>query len=187
MAGEEYDVRGTHEAALEEEADRRDRLSQSIALFSALLATLGAVISLLGGHTQTEAILAKNEAVLLKARASDSWAYYQAEDMKRHLALLGARLAPDKAAAFDGDATRYAGRATALRATAEDLDRRSAAADGDSLHALAPHGRLAIALTALQVGIALASVAALTRKRWLLAPAGLLGLFAVGTTAFAWF
>ena len=184
---EDYDVRGAHEAALEEAAERRDQLAQAIALFSALLATLGAVISLLGGHTQTEAILAKNDAVLLKARASDQWAYYQAEDMKRHLVLLGQRLAPDKAVGFQADVDRYGERAKALRAAAEDLDGRSAKADAASLQALAPHGRLAVALTALQVAIALASVTALTRKRWLLAPAALLGLFALASSAFAWF
>ena len=168
MAEDEFEVRGAHEHEVEHMAEARAPLGQTIALFSAVLATAGAVVSLFGGHTQTEALLYKNEAVLLKARASDQWAYYQAEDMKRHIALLGRALAPARGGQFDGDIQRYGARAQELRSAAETLDRESTEADAESRRALAPHGKLAIALTALQIAIALASITALTQRRWLL-------------------
>lgn len=186
MAEDEFEVRGRHEEALDEMAERHHPLGQAIALFSAVLATLGAIVSLFGGHTQNEALYYKNEAVLLKARASDAWAYYQAEDMKRHLAELGAATLPARAAGFAHDAERYRQRGAALRTQAEALDRRSEEADAESRHALAPHGKLALSVTALQIAIALASITALTGRRWLLWSAGLFALAGVLLGGFAW-
>jgi len=101
MSGEEFEVRGEHEEAVESAAEHHHPLGQEIALFSAVLATFGAIVSFLGGHTQNEALYLKNEAVLMKARASDSWSYYQATSTKLHLAELGASLAPQRRTSFD--------------------------------------------------------------------------------------
>lgn len=178
MPEDDYDIRGAHEEAVEEHARHHEPLSQRIALFSAVLATLGAIVSFLGGHTQNDALYYKNEAVLMKARASDSWAYYQAEDIKRHLSEAVATLAPASANAGAAYAKKYADRARALRAKAEAYDRKSEDADAESRRALSPHTKLAIAMTFIQVAIALASITALTKRRWLLWGAG--GSAAVG-------
>ena len=113
MPEEDYEIRGAHEEAVEEGAHHGEPLSQKIALFSAILATLGAIVSFLGGHTQNDALYYKNEAVLMKARASDSWSYYQAEDVKRHLALAVAGLQPGASSASQADASKYETRARA--------------------------------------------------------------------------
>ncbi|WP_353204858.1 DUF4337 domain-containing protein [Sphingomonas sp.] len=178
MPEDDYDIRGAHDAAIEDHARDPDPLSQRIALFSAVLATLGAIVSFLGGHTQNDALYYKNEAVLMKARASDSWAYYQAEDIKHHLAETVATLAPASANAAAADAKKYAERARQLRAKAETYDRKSEDADAESRRALSPHTKLAIAMTFIQVAIALASITVLTKRRWLLWGAG--GSAAVG-------
>jgi hypothetical protein len=185
MSEEEWEVRGAHEDAVEERA-RHEPLGQKIALFSAILATLGAIISFLGGHEQNDALYYKNEAVLMKARASDNWAYYQAEDLKRHLAETSAVLVPAATHDYAADAARYARRGKALRAAAEAYDRRSEEADAESRRALRPHTKLAIAMTFLQVGIALASISALTRRRWLLGGAGLFAVIGVALSIAAW-
>ena len=181
---EEYEVRGAHEEAVDHRAERREPLAQQIAMFSAVLATIGAVVSLLGGHTQNDALYYKNEAVLLKARASDSWTYYQAEEIKRHLVEATAPLS------HDGEAGRraatYAARARRLQAEAEALDRRSEAANEESQHALRPHVKLSVAMTFIQVGIALASITALTRRRWLFGLAAASALIGVVLAALAW-
>ncbi|MEI5688319.1 DUF4337 domain-containing protein [Sphingomonas kyungheensis] len=186
MTQEEFEVRGTHDEAVEHHA-RHEPLAQKIALFSAILATLGAIVSFLGGHEQNDALYYKNEAVLMKARASDAWAYYQAEDLKRHLAETSAALAPASTHDYAADAARYAKRGQALRATAEGYDRRSEEADAEARRALRPHTKLAIAMTFLQIGIALASISALTRRRWLLAGASAFALIGVALSIAAWF
>lgn len=178
MAEEEFEVRGAHEDVLERAIEEAKPMAQRIALFSAVLATLGAVVSFLGGHTQNEALYYKNEAVLLKARASDDWAYYQAEDIKAHL--IAATNGPAE------DAARYKARAQGLRRDAERLDAQSEEANAESVHALQPHTKLAMAMTAIQVAIALGSIAALTHRRWLLWGGVIFAAIGIVTVALAW-
>ena len=50
-----------------------------VALTTAILAAVTAVVSLHAGSTINEALVLKSEATSLQARASDQWAYYQAK------------------------------------------------------------------------------------------------------------
>ncbi|MBC3942126.1 DUF4337 domain-containing protein [Sphingomonas albertensis] len=189
--GDDFEVRGLHERLSEERAASGEALDQRIALFTAILATLAAVTSFLGGHTQNEALLHKNEAVLIKAQASDAWGYYQAEDLKRHIAQMEVDLAPpasdaNQMSAHRADIARYKARGAGLKWEAEALDRQSAAANAESDEALRPHMKLALAVTAIQVAIALASITALTGRRWLLWVAGAAALVGALLAGLAW-
>lgn len=186
MPEEDYEIRGHHEAAVDEAAEEGRSFSKRVALFSAVLATMGAVASFLGGHTQNEALYFKNDAVLQKARASDAWAYFQAEEVKRHLAETALVTAPAHAAEFRAEINKYRDRADRLRAQAEHFDRQSEAADDEAAHALRPHTKLALAVTLVQIAIALASIAALTARPWLLRTAGLFGLVGAVLGVLAW-
>jgi hypothetical protein len=180
-------VHGAHEHALEHQAHGGDSLSLQVALFTAVLAAFGAVVGYLGGHTQNQAMLYKNEAVLLKAHASDQWAFYQAKSTKGHLMEMAGRLvAEDKQAFYLKEAARYDAEKKDIKLKAEEFDRKSADADAESEHELIPHTRLAVAMTAIQIAIALASVTALTRQRWLLVPAILATAASVGFTTWAY-
>jgi hypothetical protein len=88
--------------------------------------------------------------------------------------------------AIAGDAAHYGAHAKQLRAQAEEFDRKSEEANAESEHALSPHTKLAISMTFLQIAIALASITALTRKRWLLVGAVLSALVGVGLGVLAW-
>jgi len=68
----------------------------------------------------------------------------------------------------------------ALKKTAEAYEHASEKADGESEHSLHVHHQFAKAVTIFQVSIALAAVAALTRRRpmWLVSlAAGVVGLY----------
>jgi hypothetical protein len=179
---EEYEVPAHHEHHLEHEAHHGPGLSQQIAIFTAILATLGAVASYLGGHTQNEALYYKNDAVLNRSLAADQWAYYQAKGIKQNMAELEARLSPDaeRAAAARKDAERYAQEKEAIKKQAEEFDRKAEEANEHSVHALHPHEKLALAVTLIQIAISAASITALTRKKWLF---GLAALAAAGGVA----
>ena len=181
---EDYEIRGAHEEAVEHRAEHREPLAQQIALFSAVLATIGAVVSLAGGHTQNDALYYKNEAVLLKTRASDTWAYYQAEEIKRHLLEATAPLTHDASAA--AKIAGYAAHSRDLRGQAEALDQRAIDANEESHRALHPHVKLSVAMTFIQIGIALASITALTRRRWLFGVAGISALIGTVLALVAW-
>src|SRR5674476_469301 len=94
MSEDGFHVHGTDEHEVEHQAQGGDKLAGRVALFTAILASIGAIVSYQGGATQNEAMLLKNEAVLKKAQASDQWGFYQAKSSKQHLMELAIDLAP---------------------------------------------------------------------------------------------
>lgn len=169
MSEHGFHVHGAHEHAVEHEAQHGGPgLAQSVAIFTAILSTIGAIVSYQGGATQNQAMLYKNEAVLKKAQASDQWGYYQAKSSKQHLMELAIDLAPkDKADYYRKQAEKYDGEKKEIKQKAEQLDEASLKADELSEQAMHPHHRLAQAMTLIQIAISLASITALTRRRWL--------------------
>ena len=122
MSEQHMHVHGPHEHEVEHQAHRGPGLAQQVAIFAAILSTIGAVIAYMGAATQNEAMLLKNEAVLKMNENSE--------------------------------------------------------------HALHPLHKLEQALTLIQIAIALGSITALTRKRWLfttaiVAAAGGITLFGI--------
>ena len=177
MSGHGVHVHGPHDHAVEHEA-QKGGLGQQVAIFTAVLATVGAIVSFFGGDTQNNAMLFKNEAVLERAKASDQWNFYQAKSMKQNLAELAATIStdPKKAEFYQGEAKRYAKEKNEI---AEDAKKHEKASDDwneKSAHALHPHHYLSISMTLLQIAIALASITVLTQKRWLLYGAGVSAL-----------
>ncbi len=66
MSGGKFHVHGPHDHAVEHEAAHGEdhgkakvgaSLAQMVAIFTAILATIGAIVSYQGGHTQNEALL----------------------------------------------------------------------------------------------------------------------------------
>lgn len=172
---EEYEVPAHHEQQIEHDAHEGHTLSQYIAIFTAIMATLGAIISYQGGHTQNEALYYKNNAVLNRTLAGDQWSYYQAKGIKQQLTEVFAEDTEDAARAktLRDKASHYASEKDEIKAKAEAYDR--AAQDSNALaeHALHPHERLSLAMTLIQIAISAASITALTRRRWLFTLAGL--------------
>jgi hypothetical protein len=151
-----------------------------VAMTTAILAAVTAIVSLHAGSTINEALVLKSEATSLQARASDQWTFYQAKGIKGAVATSSAsayaaagRTAPPALAA---QATRYAAEQGEIQTEAKKLeaerDEKSAEADG----LLAQHHRYAYAVALLQVAIALGAVAALTRQKLALALSGLSGI-----------
>jgi ABC-type multidrug transport system fused ATPase/permease subunit len=169
MSGHGIHVHGAHDHAVEHEA-HKGGLGQQVAIFSAVLATVGAIVSFFGGSTQNDALLFKNEAVFERAEASDQWNYYQAKSMKQNLAELAATVAtdPKKVEFHQAEAKRYAAEKKEIEQAAKKHDAKATEWNEKSAHALHPHHYLSISMTLLQIAIALASITVLTQKRWLL-------------------
>ena len=179
MSEEGIEVPSPHEHAVEEAAESGDRLASRVAMVTAILATVGAVVGYQGGATQNEAMLFKNEAVLKKTEASNQWAYYQAKSNKQNLAELALALAPEGRREFyRQEVERYKKEKDEIKLEAEKLEAASSQANASSEATMHPHHLLAQALTLMQVAISLASITVLTRKKWLFA--GALGAAAAG-------
>jgi hypothetical protein len=162
-------VHGAHDHAVEHEA-QKGGLGQQVAIFSAILATVGAIVSFFGGHTQNNALLFKNDAVLARAEASDQWNFYQAKSMKQNLAELAAAINtdPKKVEFYQSEAKRYSKEKAEIQKVAQDYEAKAKQFTEKSEQALHPHHNLSISMTLLQIAIALASITVLTQKRWLL-------------------
>jgi hypothetical protein len=181
MSENGFHVHGAHEHAVEHHAEGGDSLGGYVAIFTAILASVGAIISYQGGATQNEAMLFKNEAVLKKAQASDQWNFYQAKSSKGHLMELAAEFAPvQRQGYFKEQVAKYDQDKKEIKAKAEELEAESEKANADSDHAMHPHHKLAQAMTLVQIAISLASITVLTRKKWLFYVAGAAATGGVG-------
>ena len=166
---------------IEHEIERSDgKLLRLVALTTAILAAVTAVVSLHAGSTVNEALVLKSEATQQQARASDQWAYYQAKGIKGAVAASAAtsyaatgRPTPDSLRLVPA---RYAADQVKIQVEARKLEgeRDAKSAEADAL--LAAHQHLAFAVALLQVAIALGAVAALTRQRLALAFSALSGV-----------
>lgn len=170
---EEFHVHGAHDHAVEHQANGGDSLAGYVAIFTAILASVGAVVSYEGGDTQNQAMLFKNEAVLKKTQASDQWNFYEAKSNKGHLMELALELAPAKKRDYyQSQIEKYENEKKEIKVKAEALEAESEKANEESEHAMHPHHKLAQAMTMIQIAISLASVTVLTRKKWLFLVAG---------------
>jgi Na+/glutamate symporter len=166
-----------HGAAHAEAHEGGASFTNQIALFTAVIATVGAIFSYMGGATQANAGLYKNNAAIKKTEASNQWNYFQSKSTKQSLAEVSRDLAPNagdrekyqaKIDRYEKEKKEIQGNAEKIEAEARDWDKKS----DEQMH---QHHRWAQATTALQVAIALAAMALLTRKKWLE-----YGMFALG-------
>lgn len=168
MSEHGFHVHGAHDHAVEHQAHSGPGLAQSVAIFTAILSTLGAIVSYQGGASQNEAMLFKNEAVLKKTEASDQWNFYQAKSSKGHLMELAIDLAPpEKKEFYRKQIEKYEKDKIEIKQKAEALEAEARRANQESEQLLHPHHKQAQAMTLIQIAISLASITALTRKRWL--------------------
>ena len=126
---------------------------------TAILATVGALVSYQGGATQNAALLFKNESAIKKTEASDQWAFYQSKSNKQNLAELGAVLTTAKVADdYRAEAERYKKEKEKIMVDAKALEQASRDAEGKSEESMHLHHRWAQSMALIQVAIALAAI-----------------------------
>jgi hypothetical protein len=164
-----FHVHGPHDHELEHAAQHDPAgMAGQLAVVTAILATVGALFAYMGGSTQANAGLYKNDAAIKKTEASNQWNYYQAKSSKQNLSELALELAPESRKAFYTDEIkRYKTEKAEIKLAAEKLEAESKAWDDRSAEQLHQHHRWAQATTALQIAIAMAAIALLTKKVWL--------------------
>ncbi|MDB5989024.1 MAG: hypothetical protein JWQ10_427 [Herbaspirillum sp.] len=168
---EEYEVPSPHEHAVEEAAEKkRDGLAQRVALMTAILSTIGALISYQSGAAQNEAMFLKNQSILKQAEASDQWAFYESKSTKSHLDDVAASLTdkPEMKSRFLTDRDKQERQKMEIKMEAEKLQAESRKLGEESEATLKPHERMALGMTFIQIAVALAAITVLTRRRWLI-------------------
>ena len=155
---------------IEEEDERNGTpLLKRVALTTAILAALAAVASLYAGDTANEALALKTEVTRLQAEASDTWAYYQAKDLKaalqevtRQVWLAAGKEPPATVTAAED---HYTSKRKTLDQQARALEQERSTKSQEAERLMRRHHGFAYAVTLFQVSIALGAVAALTRTR----------------------
>jgi len=156
---------GDELSELQENAEhgREDNSLAPVSVTMAIIAVLVAVVSLLGHRSHTE-------EVLMQARATDQWAYYQAKNIRRHNYEMGADLLAlsefkDKAAAeklmdkYKEEAERANKDQAEIQEQATDLEKESAGASHKA-------DRFDLGEVFLEIALVISSLALLTRKRF---------------------
>lgn len=170
MSGHGFHVHGPHDHELEHAAQHEPKgFAGQLAVITAILATVGAFFSYMGGATQANAGILKNDAAIKKTEAGNQWNYYQSKSSKQNLAELAVELAPSEEAKakYKDKIARYEKEKAEIKEKAEALEAESKHFDEKSEAQLHMHHRWAQATTALQVSIALAAIALLTRRKWM--------------------
>jgi len=177
MSGDGFHVHGPHDHELEHAAQgghgghddkgKGGGMIAQIAVITAIIATVGALFAYMGGATQANAGLYKNNAAIKKTEASNQWNFFQAKSTKQSLAEVSRDLSADSVKdKYQAKIDRYEKEKNEIKLAAEKLEKESTDWDKRSDEQMHQHHRWAQATTVLQISIAMAAIALLTRKRW---------------------
>jgi hypothetical protein len=144
-----------------------------LSLSTAVIAVLAAIGSLLSGSFANDAIVQKNDAILHQSKADDAWSYYQAKSIKA--AFYAIQTDPK----WQAESAREKREGEETQKRAQEEEKLVAEKDEESEHSLHKHHQFAKSVTVFQVAIALAAIAALTRRKvmwWVSLAMGALGV-----------
>jgi hypothetical protein len=173
MSGHGFHVHGPHDHELEHAQQgghgEHSGMINQIAMFTAIIATVGAIFGYMGGATQANAGLYKNNAAIKKTEASNQWNYFQAKSTKQSLAEVSRDLTTRESEKekYQAKIDRYEKEKNEIKVGADKLEAEATQWDKQSDAQMHQHHRWAQATTVLQVCIALAAIALLTKKKWL--------------------
>jgi hypothetical protein len=160
-----------------------------VSITIALLAVIAAIIGSLETVESAGAIIAANEAVLAQEKASDSWAFYQAKSVKKHIYGIAADAGGPKADAYRKTSKSEGDESLKIQDEAKNLEgERDKLLIVSQTHE-ARHHRLTIGATLLEIGIAISTIAIITKRRvpWMFATVlGVVGAI-VSATAYVTF
>jgi hypothetical protein len=161
-----------------------------VAMLTGVLAGVAGFLTVRATTLTNNAIYESNQAILAQAQSSDAWAEYQAESIKSRIvetqiATAGAGLDPQARAALEAEDKGFRDRQPGLQ---KDAQAKAAERDGHMAHGndyLSTRDLISYANLATELGIALASVAAMVRVRRAFDGALLIGAVGIGIAAYA--
>ena len=122
---------------------------------------------------------AEHELLLDQQQITDQWNFYQAKNARQAISEVALDIVPaERRDAYAKNIDKYKADKEPIKAQAEKLEAEAKEFDEKSEHLMHQHHRWAEATTTIQVAIALAAIALLTRRRWL--EWGTLGVASVG-------
>jgi hypothetical protein len=171
---------------LQEHAERAQHTPTlaPISVTMAVLAVLVAVATLLGHRAHTE-------EVVLQARSSDQWAFYQAKNIRRHtdelFTDLTSILATTDAATLAKLREKYSGEAARYKEEQKGIEEKASEMEAEVAHERNRADRFDLAEVFLEVGLVITSITLLSGRKifWYLGIVmGIVGIVVAGTAFF---
>lgn len=155
------------------------RVSITVAVLAVMAATAGSLETVEGGRAITES----SEAVLAQDQATDAWNEYQADSLKRHMYDIAAANGGAHADEYKSESTGERADQDKARKQAGDFEKERDSHRRESVTHEERHHWLTGSATLIEIGIALSTIAIITRRStfWL----GAMGLGTVGLALFA--
>ena len=157
-----------------------------VAMLTGVLAGVAGFLTVRGANLSNEAIYHSNQGVLHQAKASDAWSEYQANSIKARIIetqIKQGKLDPEARTALEADDKEFRNKQPVVKAQALEFEKQRDEELKDGSQRLGEKDTLDYAGVAVQLGIALASVAALTRTRHAFYAAIVLGALGIAITA----
>lgn len=172
-----------HAEHAEHAAHARDPFVSRVSITVAILAVMAATAGSLETVEASRAIAQSSEAVLAQDKATDSWNEYQADSLKRHMYEIASNAAGAKTEEYLRDIKEQRESQNKAREKAQEAEHERDAKLRDSALHEDRHHWLTGAATMVEIGIALSTMAIITKRAsfWLSA----MGLGAVGAALFA--
>ncbi len=167
MSGHGFHAHGPHDHEVQHQSQAEPHgMAGRLAVATALIATVGAIFSYMGGLAQLNAGLYKNESAIKKTEAANQWAFYQAKNNRQNLAEFAVDVVPEaRREYYRAEAARYKSEKGEIQNKALELEKQSTEWGDKTEHQIHEEHRWQQATTALQIAIALAAIALLTRSR----------------------
>lgn len=149
---------------LQEHAEhaKHDPTLAPVSVTMAVLAVLVAVVTLVGHRAHTE-------EVVLQAKASDQWAYYQAKNIRRHTDEMFVDLtsvqATTDAAVLGKLREKYSGEASRYKDEQKDIEDKAHEMENEVAHERNRADRYDLAEVFLEVGLVITSITLLSGRR----------------------
>lgn len=163
---------------LEEVTEHTGSWNKYLAITTAIIAVFAAIASLLSGSYSNEAVLRKNDAILMQSKASGQWNYYQAKGIKKNLADAFYQQTNDPKLKADVD--KYTKEQNDIQKQAQSFEKQAASANNESSRLLEKHHNEALSVTFFQIAIALSAMSALLRRKSFWYSSILLALVGIG-------
>jgi len=181
-------VKARIDAAQNNTAENPSWIKQ-VAMLTGVLAAVSGFLVVRSTAVTNNAIYESNQAILSQTQASDAWNEYQADSIKAHVAETALATAPtlsaESRAALSKEAADFRARQPKIKQTATDNTAERDRHLQTGFQWLAEKDLLGYAGLSAQLGIALASVAALVRWRTPFIAGILAGAVCIGITAYA--
>jgi hypothetical protein len=158
------------------------RVAITVAILAVLAAVAGSLETVEGGH----ALSTSSQAVLYQDQATDHWDEFQADGLKKFMYAIAADSAPAHAADYKAEAKKRAAKQIDDRNKASEDEAKRSELMVESKKHEDRHHWLTGSATLFEIGIAMSTVAIITRRHWLWYAATTFGIAGLGLLAISY-